>query len=128
MYGTVTSVAAFVARRLGAWIALVAFSASFGIGWSASSHHEADNDADCGQVQLASSHPRVQFEAAKDPVQATHCAFCHWQRAVSGARLTVVQHASLSLQPIGRPVPPASRTPQSAALDQHASRGPPSEI
>lgn len=117
-----------LARRGSAWAALVAFVASFGLGGTAAGHRDADGDASCEQVELAEGHGRVQFEAVKPSPAATHCAICHWQRAVSGANLAAADGGSFQFQLLGRPVLSGARSPRRAARDQHSSRGPPSQI
>jgi hypothetical protein len=111
-------------RRLAAWVALAAFSGFFGLGW-AGGHLNGDDDAACGPNPLSGAHASIQFENVKTTPIATHCPFCHWQRAVSGAHLSALHTSLFSLEPIDRLIPAGFRAARSAILDRQASRGPP---
>jgi hypothetical protein len=115
-------------RRLRAWVALATFTVTFGFGAVTIGHFGPDDDAACGQAAMVDGHPRMQFEAVKLAVPATHCPFCHWQRVVSGASLTSASAALFPLEPLARVIPPASRVGSSDALDSRPSRGPPSQL
>lgn len=112
--------------RLRAWVALVTFSVTFGMGLATVGHFAPDDDAACGQISLASDHAGTQFETIKLAPTATHCPFCHWQRAVSGASVSADDVATFQLQAVDRLTPPDTRAVGSAAIDPHPSRGPPS--
>src|SRR5262245_13014501 len=84
-------------RRACAWVAIVAFLGTFGLGAVTPGHLGPDDDAACGTPTAA--HPRLQFESVKAPINTTHCPFCHWQRAVSGAHVSAVEVGVSSMEP-----------------------------
>jgi hypothetical protein len=112
-------------RRLGAWVALLAFSAFFGLGWTSASHLGGDDDTACGQVSLSTGHAHVQFERVKLAATPTHCPFCHWQQTIRSARLASAA-AALPVRAGQRVLPPDSHRAHSTDLEQRRSRGPPS--
>src|SRR5437867_4443356 len=112
-------------RRFSAWIALLAFSATFGLGFASSGHNSPDDDAACGQIALSNGHARVQIEPATNARAATHCPFCHWQRAVSGASVVAANAAVVSLDAVGLLRPTTTRALRSVVIDGQSSRGPP---
>lgn len=109
-------------------MALVAFTASLCLGWTTVGHLGPADDAECGAVEVAAGHAGSQFEAVKASLPASHCAFCHWQRAVSGANLAALTSGIFQLQLVDR----FHATPVDAALapvrDPHTSRGPPALV
>lgn len=114
-------------RRVSAWTALIAFSATLGLGWMVVSHQGLDDDTACqpAVVTDAHAHSSAQFESArKDP--GSHCPVCHLQRAVGGATTVSVQANIFTLEPVELVLTSGARLPRSAALDAHLSRGPPS--
>jgi hypothetical protein len=76
-----------IARRLGAWVAVVAFTlGSFALPIANSSHPIWDDDAACGGADyVGPARPHLQFEAVHPLTPAGHCALCHWLRAVGSA-------------------------------------------
>ena len=114
-------------QRFRAWAALLAFSGTFGLGLVTVGHFGPDDDAACGQTALVSGHPGVQFETVKVASPATHCPFCHWQRAVSGARVASAHAAIAPLLPINLALAVATRALGSTAIDAQSPRGPPQE-
>ena len=113
-------------RRVGAWAVLVTLLAAIGLGWMVGGHAGSEDDAACGPAPIAAAHPGVQFEAVKDAPVVTHCSFCHWQRAVGGADIVGLAPAIFQFNTVDRVPPSGFRVPRPAALDAHASRGPPS--
>lgn len=112
-------------QRARAWLAIVAFTATFGLGLSASVHFGPNDDAACGEPSLAAGHVAPQFETAKAVPAATHCPFCHWQRVLSGASVVAADHAVIPLTALGLSIAPASRSVGSTAVDERPSRAPP---
>jgi hypothetical protein len=111
--------------RLRAWIGLIAFSGTFGLGLLSPGHLGADDDAACGQTGFLNGHPRLQFETVKPTPGATHCPICHWQRAVSMARVASAEAWIFILNPVDAIQSRLSRTVASAIVDPRLSRGPP---
>jgi hypothetical protein len=72
-------------KRLRAWAALAAFVGSLGLPLVSASHFSADDDLACGQVSLYAARTTLQYQTVKPAAPGTHCALCHWQRAVGGA-------------------------------------------
>ena len=115
-------------RRLSGWAILVAFTSSLGLGWSAAEHLGLADDADCQPVSLGANRATAQFEAVKPAPATGHCAFCHWQRTVGGARVIgriagLFQLQLLDLHPIA-----PSCAALAAAITHHTSRGPPALV
>ena len=115
-------------RRLCGCAVLVAFTSTLGLGLGAADHLGPADDADCAPVALSADHATTQFEAVKPSAPAGHCAFCHFQRAVGGARASGCVSGLFYLQLLDRPESSLSRVPSSTALDLHTSRGPPASI
>lgn len=113
--------------RLRAWVALIAFSGTFGFGLLSLGHFGADDDAACGQPGPRSGHSRAQFEVVKLASQATHCPFCHWQRTVSGARVALAGASAVRLSPVDSLQHALTHHPTSPIADPHLSRGPPDD-
>jgi hypothetical protein len=116
-------------RRLCAWTALVTFSVAIGLGRMVVGHGGPDDDAACAPVAVAPghSHSTTQFEAPQH-APATHCPFCHWQRAVGGASAATLQATIFALKPVEWALPTGPGLPRSSALDAHLSRGPPATV
>lgn len=113
-------------RRLRAWLAIAAFTATFGLGLSASAHFGPDDDAACGQtVVVMGGHSSVQFETPKRVPAPTHCPFCHWQRAVSGASIASAGAAIVQFDDADLLLPPAGRHTRPSVVDERPSRAPP---
>ena len=115
-------------RRACARVALLAFCAAFAQGAWTTGHNGPEDDAACGQVDLANSHLKVQFETVKLAVPATHCPFCHWQRVVRGADFADLGHDGQVLEPLGSVLPTGPRPVPAAATDDRFSRGPPAVL
>ena len=98
-----------------------------GLGWGTPEHLGPVADPDCDQVGLSSDHASAQFEAVKPAPATGHCAFCHWQRTVGGARVIAPIAGLFHLHLLDRPELSSSRAPQLAPLGHHTSRGPPSQ-
>ncbi len=113
-------------RRACGWVALLAFCAAFAQGAWTTGHSGPEDDAACGQADLANAHPKVQFEAVKLAPIATHCPFCHWQRVVRAADFAGLGNHGQFLQPLDRVLPRGARPVRAAAVDDRFSRGPPS--
>jgi hypothetical protein len=113
--------------RLRAWISLIFFSGTFGLGLLSPGHPGADDDAACGQAAFLNGHPRVQFETVKPAPETTHCLICHWQRTVGVARVASAEASIFRLNPVDVMQFASSRTVVSAIVDPRLSRGPPSE-
>jgi hypothetical protein len=113
-------------RRASAWTALLGFVVAIGLGRMVVGHTGPDDDAACVPVAVAAghSHSTTQFEAPRN-APATHCPFCHWQRAVGGSTTLTLQANTFALEPVEWALPAGSSLPRSAALDAHLSRGPP---
>jgi len=115
-------------RRLQAWVGLVAFATTFGLGVLTSGHLGLEDDAACGGlVGLGTKAPAVAA-AVKSPLSPTHCPFCHWQRVVRNAGLPSVDAGISPLEPLTNVAPPASHPGTSATLDGRLSRGPPAYL
>ena len=85
--------------RLRAWIALSAFLATFALPVAGAGHLSLDADAAC-EPETA-GHSQSQFEIVHPPAAGTHCAICHWLRAVGGARTDIRVVAAAWLEPVG---------------------------
>lgn len=118
---------ALLARRAYGWVALLAFCASLGAGWAASSHLSPGDDAQCGVVDVA-GHPVSQFEAVKTAPVAGHCPYCHLQRVVGGAGLIAQVTGLFQRDRLDDVRPASSPAARSNALDPHTSRGPPAIV
>jgi len=114
-------------QRLRAWIGLIAFSGTFGLGLLSPGHLGADDDTACGQTGFLNGHPSVQFETVKPTPEATHCPICHWQRTVSIARVASAEAWIFQLNPVDALQSALSRSLPSTVIDPQLSRGPPCE-
>lgn len=113
-------------RRVCGWAVLATFTSSLVLGWGATDHFGPADDADCAPAALSADHATTQFEAVKPAAAAGHCAFCHFQRTVGGARVIARVSGLFQLQVLDRSESSLSRVPSSTPLDLHTSRGPPS--
>ena len=86
--------------RLRAWIALGAFLATFALPVAGSGHLSLAADAACDPGETA-GHAQSQFEIVHPTAAGTHCAVCHWLRAVGGARTNIRVIAAAWLEPAG---------------------------
>jgi hypothetical protein len=116
-------------RRTIAWIALAGFVLGQAGAWAAV-HDSVPDDTACAGIDgpdIIGAHQESgrQFEAATPPAATDHCAICHLQRAVSGARLSMVASTAIAVQVMSRPV---ERTTACAliVLAGLPTRGPPS--
>jgi hypothetical protein len=112
-------------RRLLAWSAIVAFTGTFGLGAGSLGHAGPDDDAACRQEAPSGGPAHAEFSPAATVPVPTHCAFCHWQRMVSGASTVAVNLSAASLDPIAVVVALTTRAIGSAAVDERPSRAPP---
>jgi hypothetical protein len=89
-------------RRVGAWVAILTFTLSFGLPLANRSHPIWDDDAACGEADLVGPpRPHLQFEVIQPSDPAGHCALCHWLRAVGHAAPGSRSVASADLDPVG---------------------------
>jgi hypothetical protein len=86
--------------RLRAWMALGAFLATFALPVAGAGHLALDSDAACDPAET-SGHSRAQVEIVHPTAAGTHCAICHWLRAVGGARTDIRVVAVAWLEPAG---------------------------
>jgi hypothetical protein len=111
-------------RRIGALIALIAFSAGLLLPGAFVLHAPDDADAAWGAPGLVAGHPVTQVEPERPSVEDEHCAICHWMRAlthsITGARLSTPQIDVAAL-----PVAPAGFFLQSDASSPSPARAPP---
>jgi hypothetical protein len=88
-------------RRLVGKLVLVAFVGILSSPLVASSHLQWSEEAECGSPALGPRHARTQFESAGTPQAASHCAICHWARAVAGSAPTASASGLPGLAPRG---------------------------
>jgi len=84
-----------VLRRVVAALILAGFVSAQGAVWVAAHHAALEDDSACAAIdgpQFVGPHHQggPQFEDTDLPSPIEHCAICHMQRAVSGARLARV--------------------------------------
>ena len=75
--------------RKQAWVALLAFVASLSLPLVASKHLAFDDDTACEPDVFAAHRADTQpthYETVRPVTPTTHCALCHWLRAVGGAQ------------------------------------------
>lgn len=80
-------------RQFAACAAVISLVGGLSLPMWASSHAVRDVDSACGPVAF-SGHPTEQFENVRSPLGPSHCAVCHWWRALGGARAS---HSPVSL-------------------------------
>ena len=111
--------------RVRGWLALGSFLAGFGLPFLSGAHLAADDDS-CDQDSLIITHgPVLQFEGATPVTPLTHCALCHLQRSVRGARTSVATNVAWIVQPSETRVAYDAARHVVALLDPRSSRGPP---
>jgi hypothetical protein len=81
------------ARRLAAWTAVWAILGTLQLPAVARLHSPIEEDLACGETSVIVRHPTTQFEQVLPAQGDGHCAICHLQRAVSGARPGAVSAA-----------------------------------
>ena len=115
-------------RRIVAWMALAGFLSGQAAVWVATHDAVPDDDSACADLDgpsLIGHHAAgQQVEAATPPGPTDHCALCHLQRVVSGARLSRVAAATTAPHVM---IAPVEQT-VSFAFVVHSglpSRGPP---
>lgn len=96
-------------RRSIAWLILAGFLSAQGAVWVAAVHASFEDDAACAALDghgLIGPHHQagLQFEETNLPNPIEHCALCHMERAVGGARLARVAAAGLLERLTLRPV------------------------
>jgi hypothetical protein len=114
-----------LARRVGAYVALIAFAAVFVIPFTGGSHPLIGDDAACGGEELVARLPGTQFEPVLPSAVPEHCALCHWLRTFSGAQVAVAIAAPIeaNLQPAV--LAPGRWLVRSRTASNRASRAPP---
>lgn len=89
-------------RRAIAWLVLAGFLSAQGAVWVAAVHADMEDDAACASLDgpaIVGPHHQagLQFEETNLPNPIEHCALCHMERAVGGARFGRV--AAVSARP-----------------------------
>jgi hypothetical protein len=111
-------------RRLGGWLTLAAFFGVLAVPVVAGVHLAWNDDSFCEEADLAPRHA-TQLTTEHAPIDASHCAVCHWMRAVASATPRPATRTIFALIPrqveTSLLVSTAGRTP---ALEQ-PSRAPP---
>ena len=118
-------------RRGIAWLILAGFLSAQGAVWVAAVHAGLEDDAACAALDgpvLVGPHHQAgrQFEETNLPNPIEHCALCHMERAVGGARLA----RAVVSGPIERPARNSVEQVVAASLVDApvtALRGPPAK-
>ena len=114
-------------RRLLAWCAIFAFTGTFGFGAGTLGHSGVDDDAAC-RGAITAGHPITQIGAAAKTTPASHCPFCHWQRAVSGASILAADLGASPLLAVDLATSVTTHAPGVSAISLQPSRAPPAPI
>jgi hypothetical protein len=111
--------------RLRALLALAVFSISLSLPLLSFGHFTLDDDTACGSVKLSAAHPGSQFELVRPPLPPSHCALCHWLRAVGGSQTSGITTVHAWLGPAAPTISfPAAWSP-APTVSLLPSRAPP---
>ncbi len=95
-------------RRSIVWLILAGFLSAQGAVWVAAVHAGAEDDAACagidGPVFVGPHHQGGPvFEETNNPNPIEHCALCHMERAVHGARFGKIENLIVGRQVVAGP-------------------------
>ena len=115
------------ARRVRAWVALAAFTATLVVPFLNARHVFRVDDVACA-VAAASDPAAARLSAAGAPAGADHCDLCHWLRAVGGAHVSNAALIGARWQPAAPSPAPVHRCPATPARCHGPARAPPSHL
>ena len=112
-------------RSLRGWLALAAFFGGLTLPFQSERHFWGIDDPSCEQPSVYGLQTTTTLKAATPAPTATHCAICHWQRAVGGASTASTQSVVAWLTPLDSAPPLVSTLVPFVVRSDKPSRAPP---